>query len=463
MDHLKLFETQDSYLEEKSNLPYPCVSYVKEDSSIRYKNQNKIISKFKITDEIISDYSENDELVLFSSYRGNLSSYEINGEKYGPFEKAEYGDYIEKRVEFYQREDGFYEPYYDSAIKDSELNEGIYFTFNVPLDVDTLYWHYKSYYDGVKDDSDSIDLSYAIKANRIIYDKESNTIRLTKWFCEKYKDEDSEHFSRIFYVSSTPYNNEINTIETTQWFSNTIINEDKLSPSEIRINASSNLGNEIKLKTVYFNDEISTGNFSEFPYYINLTSFCKDKMYEIEENKFSNFTYLKNIKLGNNITNINYSAFYNCSSLESINIPDSVSNIYSSVFEGCTKLKKVRLSDNISYIYYSVFKNCYSLSEITLPKNLEGIYDEAFMFCTNLKHIVIPENVVEIMGQAFNGCSNLSSITCNAIKAPYVYKETFNDIKRNGILRYPQGSDYSSWMQDGEYYLGYYDWTSEEF
>ena len=34
-------------------------------------------------------------------------------------------------------------------------------------------------------------------------------------------------------------------------------------------------------------------------------------------------------------------------------------------------------------------------------------------------------------------------------------------IEENGVLKVPQGSDYSSWMLNDKYYLGYYNWTIE--
>jgi hypothetical protein len=62
---------------------------------------------------------------------------------------------------------------------------------------------------------------------------------------------------------------------------------------------------------------------------------------------------------------------------------------------------------------------------------------------------------------AFNECSNLNEITCLATTAPKIQNSTFSDIKTNGILKVPTGSNYSSWMSTNKTYLGYYNWTIE--
>jgi hypothetical protein len=35
-------------------------------------------------------------------------------------------------------------------------------------------------------------------------------------------------------------------------------------------------------------------------------------------------------------------------------------------------------------------------------------------------------------------------------------------VKDNGTLYYPSGSDYSSWLSTGRYYLGYHKWVGQK-
>jgi hypothetical protein len=53
----------------------------------------------------------------------------------------------------------------------------------------------------------------------------------------------------------------------------------------------------------------------------------------------------------------------------------------------------------------------------------------------------------------------LASITCNATVAPTINNYTFYNIKPCGSLYYPAGSNYSSWLSNSSYYLGYYNWN----
>jgi hypothetical protein len=102
-------------------------------------------------------------------------------------------------------------------------------------------------------------------------------------------------------------------------------------------------------------------------------------------------------------------------------------------------LTSITLSENITHIYGSVFKNCIDLSSITLPASVVSIGDDNF-----------------------SGCSQLNSIICESTNAPTITSRSFRGIRREGVLSYPQGSDYSQWMNTSSYYLGYYGWTSQE-
>lgn len=116
-----------------------------------------------------------------------------------------------------------------------------------------------------------------------------------------------------------------------------------------------------------------------------------------------------------------------------------------------------------SSMFYDAKNNIGScLTSITIPGSVTSIKASAFSWCSSLTSITIPDSVTSIGEGAFSDCSNLNVITCRATTAPSIMSNTFEGIKSNGLLKIPAGSDYSSWMSTGNYYLGKYNWTTEE-
>lgn len=137
-------------------------------------------------------------------------------------------------------------------------------------------------------------------------------------------------------------------------------------------------------------------------------------------------------------TTINNGTFNRCTSLTSITIPDSVTTIGDGAFQNCTSLTSIMIPDSVTYIGGGAFSNCTSLTSVT-----------------------IGNSITSIIPGAFSGCTNLNEITCLATTAPSIQNGTFANVKENGILKVPTGSDYSSWMITDPVYLGYYKWTVE--
>ena len=79
-----------------------------------------------------------------------------------------------------------------------------------------------------------------------------------------------------------------------------------------------------------------------------------------------------------------------------------------------------------------------------------------------LTKVTIGTSITSIGNYAFSNCSGLTSITSLAITAPTITASTFQDIKTNGTLHVPTGSNYSTWMSTSNYYLGKYNWTKVE-
>lgn len=110
------------------------------------------------------------------------------------------------------------------------------------------------------------------------------------------------------------------------------------------------------------------------------------------------------------------------------------------------------------------------IEEITVSEGVKYIEEYAFS-CHNLalRRVNLPSTLLDMSGdQVFYGRSNLADIYCYAQSAPLIGSRTFwrstNDgwFPDNGTLHYPAGSNYSSWLSNNSYYLGYYGWTGQE-
>ena len=183
---------------------------------------------------------------------------------------------------------------------------------------------------------------------------------------------------------------------------------------------------------------------------------------EVQDGAFRACESLEKVHLSNKITEIGYIAFYNCSGLTEITIPNSVTSIGDSAFYNCSGLIEITIPELVTSIGISAFSDCSNLTSVTIPGSVTSIGSGAFSRCSSLTEITIPGSVTSIGSDAFYYCTGLKSITCNAITAPTISYLTFWRLSVNGTLYYPQGSDYSSWMKTTSYYLGYYNWTSQE-
>ena len=111
--------------------------------------------------------------------------------------------------------------------------------------------------------------------------------------------------------------------------------------------------------------------------------------------------------------------------------------------------------------------------EFVIDDNAKYQFDEwgsysyhFFVNCVCLISIELPDYTYAINCE-FITASNVGEIICHAKTAPE-YTSAFRNAKPNGILKYPKGSDYSTWLDpdkavdsyDGN--LGTYGWTGVE-
>lgn len=129
-------------------------------------------------------------------------------------------------------------------------------------------------------------------------------------------------------------------------------------------------------------------------------------------------------------------------------------------FQGMTRIVGVNVPSTVTSIPERCFRNCTNLSDVYITSSVTSIASGAFEN-TAIEFFEIPATSVTIGDRVFAGCSALTAITMNAPTAPSVSQYTFYQVHTGGTLTYPSGSDYSSWLSNNEYYLGYYGWTGD--
>ena len=192
-----------------------------------------------------------------------------------------------------------------------------------------------------------------------------------------------------------------------------------------------------------------------------------DTFTAIGSNAFNGCSGLTTVSIGNGVTSIGNNAFISCFSLTSIIIPDNVTSIGDSAFQNCTGLTSVTISNDVISISNYAFSDCTRLTSVIIGNNVTSINRGAFKNCISLTSIIIPDNVTSISNEAFMRCYKLESIVSLAMTAPSIEGNTFSEVKDNGVLTVPSGSNgydesTNHWLYDCEYYLGYYNWTKVE-
>lgn len=102
--------------------------------------------------------------------------------------------------------------------------------------------------------------------------------------------------------------------------------------------------------------------------------------------------------------------------------------------------------------------------ELKYFTSLTFITHSAFAGNISLKEISLPSSLTNLGDNIFDKCSSIEKIYTYAINQPFTSMWTFCcEIGENGVLYYPKGSDYSTWISNGHCYLGYLGWVSQEF
>ena len=200
------------------------------------------------------------------------------------------------------------------------------------------------------------------------------------------------------------------------------------------------------LSSVTIGDGVTTIGDSVFYNCVNLTSVTMgNSVTSIGDSAFEKCSGLTSVTIPDGVTTIGKEAFYGCTKLTSVNIPDGVTTIGDYAFYGCTVLANITIPDSMTTIGKSVFYNCKGIKSITIPNSITTIGEQAF-YSGGLTSVTIGNGVTSVGSKAFANCSSLKTITCLATTAPSLVGDTFSNVaRRNGVLKVPTGSDYSTW------------------
>lgn len=226
----------------------------------------------------------------------------------------------------------------------------------------------------------------------------------------------------------------------------------------------------IGAKAFYLNSELQSVDFG-------------DDLKTIGSGAFGYCSSLLEVDFPNTLTTIGSGAFSDCDSIRSVVIPDNVTNLGSGAFSGCDALTGVTIGSGIEEILDSTFIEC-SISSITFGENVSTIGENAFQRNSFIT-LTIPDNITYIGETAFanntmlttvnigSGCTTIGNFAfqnCTLldridITSPSCSVEswTFHNVKKYGLLTYPEGSNYSDWLSTSKYYLGYYEWNKPIF
>ncbi len=111
--------------------------------------------------------------------------------------------------------------------------------------------------------------------------------------------------------------------------------------------------------------------------------------------------------------------FIKCSSLREVVLGDDVTQIRPETFRGCSQLEKITCGKAVSVLETSAFEGCESLKELPQLPALTAIGSLAFKGCVSLRKAEIGIHVQKIGPGAFAGCTSLVKISVSKENESY--------------------------------------------
>lgn len=160
-------------------------------------------------------------------------------------------------------------------------------------------------------------------------------------------------------------------------------------------------------------DAFGSSIYNHSPQIKNLT--IGDAVTEINSKAFYDNTMMESLTLGNNIKTIGKEAFSSCYRIQTLTIPASVEVIGASAFSRCNSLLELIIEDghNKKIIGDGAFGGCSSLTSLTLGNSISEVGNKAFGSCQNLEYISLGVNITAIGESAFQCGDRISGIPFN--------------------------------------------------
>ena len=177
--------------------------------------------------------------------------------------------------------------------------------------------------------------------------------------------------------------------------------------------------NDLRIKEVIIGDGITNVSSNCFTNCSNITKVTLGKDIEIVDiSAFEWCSSLTDINLPNGLTTINLRAFAYCP-IESINLPESLTTLGSQAFLCCYALTSINLPKNITTIENQTFSSCFALTSVSIPDSITSLGYSAFYGCPNLKQVYIGAGVTSLQYDTFASCTSLSDITISEKNSTY--------------------------------------------
>ena len=160
----------------------------------------------------------------------------------------------------------------------------------------------------------------------------------------------------------------------------------------------------------------------------------------MEENRlpnsaFKDLSYLKEVKLTDEITVIGNYAFYYLTNLESVNLPTALESIGSNAFDHCTRLQEIDLSslEHLRSIGSYAFQSSSAIpTTLQLPNALESLESWAFAYTGVTSVNFSNTSLKEISSWAFSDCAITGDLSFPATLT-YIGNSAFNAATPNSI------------------------------
>lgn len=158
---------------------------------------------------------------------------------------------------------------------------------------------------------------------------------------------------------------------------------------------------------------------------------------------------IEHLDIGNGVKSIYRKSFYRCFKLTSVSLGKNINSIgefafsycpienlkidtknVSSWFKGFTSLKNVEFGDNVESIGNMAFSGCSNITNIVLGNNISSIGTMAFANCSGLTSLHLPKNLKSFKSNAFEGCYNLCSLSIDSYNIGDSWFEDWHSLKK---------------------------------